>query len=356
MTTQASPFRTRIRAGRLGARASRLSRKQRGIAIITTLLVLVLLSLLGLTMAVTANSDMLINSYYGSYRGSFYAADSGLNIARAAMVNELTGLVNMTACNGWVTGRPATGCTAAPLNASTAGGTTASYLTSTYGSFTSLNAGQAATSWAENFMVANTTACPTSVAQNTNGYPLTSTNSLGQISSYTFRFDYNLCAVGRAQALQQVYSKESGSVFVTIQAQGASTALVNTSFAAFGAFIDQFTPCLGPLVYGTMSGPFFTNGAWNFGSAGSYIYTDPVGQADADASFFIGSNCYNSASSSYTKNGTTVAPTFQQGFNLGAAAVPLPANDYTQQWAVIDGKGCGEGGTTCGGSAPPYPT
>jgi hypothetical protein len=319
-------------------------------------LLLVLLSILGVTMVVTANSDMLINGYYGSYRSSFYSADSGLNIARATIVNQLTGAVNMTACPGWVTGNAPSGCTSAPLNGGTAATNAASYLTSTYGSFGSLNAGQAVGAWPANFMVANTTKCPTTVTQNTNGYPQTQTNSQGEISSYTYRFDYNLCAVGRAQALQQVFTEESGSVFVTVQAQAASTTPVNTSFAAFGAFIDQFSPCLGPLVYGTMSGPFFTNGAWNFGSGGTYIYTDPVGQANTQASFWIGSHCYNSASSSYSSNGTTVAPTFQSGFNLNQTAVAMPPNDFVQQWAVMDGVGCGEAGTTCGVSAPPYPT
>ena len=356
MTIQASSFRDRIRIGRVGPRNGRQSGNQSGIALVTTLLLLILVSVLGLAMALTTNSDMLINSYYGSYRGSYYSSDSGLSVARAALTNELTGAVNMTACTGWVTGNPASGCTSAPLNGATAASTAFSYLTSTYGSFTSLNAGQAANSWHENFMVANTTACPTSVTQNTNGYPQTTTNSAGQISAYTFRFDYNLCSVGRAQALQQVFTKESGSIFVNIQAQGPSTKQVNTSFAAFGAFIDQFSPCLGPLVYGTMTGPFFSNGAWNFGSGGSYIYTDPVGQADADASFWIGNNCYNSASSSYTQSGTTVAPNFEAGFNRSQTAVPMPANDFVQQWAVIDGIGCGEGGTTCGVTAPPYPT
>jgi hypothetical protein len=104
-----------------------------------------------------------------------------------------------------------------------------------------------------------------------------------------------------------------------------------------------------------MTGPFFTNGAWNFGTSGSYIYTDPVSQANARASYWISGRCYQSATSSYTSGGQTIAPTFQQGFNLGANPVALPQNDFVQQWAVIDGVGCGEGGTTCGVTPPPYP-
>src|SRR6202035_1355467 len=42
---------------------------------------------------------------------------------------------------------------------------------------------------------------------------------------------------------------------------------------------------------------------------------------------------------SATSGGSTIAPTFQNGFNLGKPAIPLPPNDYNQQQAVLDGKG-----------------
>jgi len=354
MTTQALPFRTRVRAGGLGSRTPRRSRQQSGVALLTTLLLLILVSLLGLTMAVSANSDMMINSFYGSYRGSFYAADSGLNIARAAMMSQISGAVSTTACPGWQTGSPPAGCTAAPMNGTTTASNAQTYLTSTYNTFTSLNAGQAAKSWPGNFMIANLTGC-TNKVQLVSGGP-THQNANGQNDIYVYTYGYEICSVGRAQALQQVNTKEDGNVIVTIKAQGVPGGQENVSFSAFGAFIDNFQPCQGPLVPGTMTGPFFTNGAWNFGTSGSYIYTDPVSQANAKASYWINGNCYQSPTSSYTKSGQTIKPTFQEGFNLGANSVPLPQNDFVQQWAVIDGVGCGEKGTTCGVSAPPYPT
>ena len=55
-----------------------------GIALITAIFLTVLMSVLGLIMVVTVNSDMLINGYYGSYRSAFYAADAGLNMARSS--------------------------------------------------------------------------------------------------------------------------------------------------------------------------------------------------------------------------------------------------------------------------------
>ena len=66
----------------------------RGIALIITLLLLFLLSAIGLAAVLSAGSDLLINGYYGNYRGSFYAADSGINVARQAMYNQLNASFN----------------------------------------------------------------------------------------------------------------------------------------------------------------------------------------------------------------------------------------------------------------------
>src|SRR5208337_4246451 len=44
---------------------------------------------LGLAAVLATSSDLLINGYYANYRASFYAADSGLNVARETMANTL---------------------------------------------------------------------------------------------------------------------------------------------------------------------------------------------------------------------------------------------------------------------------
>jgi len=360
MTTKKLSLRTRAR--KIGPISQRTGNES-GIALLTTLMLLILVSILGLAMAVATNSDMMINSYYGSYRGSFYAADSGLNIARADLVNNLSGQVVMTPCTGWVTGSPGTGCTSAPMP-STAASTALTYLTTTYGSFNSLNAGSAANSWMGKFVIANNGSCSNSVALAA-GYPITTQNAQGQNNSYTYVYNYTLCSVGRAQSLQQVATQENGSVTINIQAQTSTSQQVTVSFAAFGGYINNFAQCSSPLVYGTNTGPFFTNTQWNFGSGGSYIFTDPVGQVSANADFIFGSgsascggvsgcDCKNAASDS--SGGQTIAPTFQAGFNRSQPAVALPSNDFSQQWAVLDGLGCGEGGSTCGTSSPPAPT
>src|SRR5882724_7530268 len=72
----------------LGSKRRQPTRNERGIALITTLLLLMLLSALTLAMAWSARSDMMINGYYRNFRGSFYAADSGLNIMRQGLNDE----------------------------------------------------------------------------------------------------------------------------------------------------------------------------------------------------------------------------------------------------------------------------
>ena len=97
-----------------------------------------------------------------------------------------------------------------------------------------------------------------------------------------------------------------------------------------------------------MTGPMFTNGAWQFMPGGAYIFTDPVGQQNAKADYWFGGTCIQSPTSSYTYGGQTIRPTFQGGLNLGQPAVPMPTNSFSQKWAVLDSMGCGEGSNVCG--------
>ena len=59
-------------------------------------MLLLLLTAASLTMVLSTNSDMLINGYYRDFRGAFYAADSGLNIARQTLASQITAAVPST--------------------------------------------------------------------------------------------------------------------------------------------------------------------------------------------------------------------------------------------------------------------
>ncbi len=76
---------------------------QKGVALVMTLLLLLLLTGLSVVMVLSTNSDLMTNGYYRGFRGSFYASDSGLNVVRQATVNQMLGSVQA----GWgVTKQP----------------------------------------------------------------------------------------------------------------------------------------------------------------------------------------------------------------------------------------------------------
>jgi Tfp pilus assembly protein PilX len=322
---------------------------EHGVALILTLLLLSLMAILGLAMVWALSSDMLINGYYRNFRGSFYAADSGINIARQQLVNQVTAAFP----SAWAI---------PPLSNQTATATAAlNYLSANYGSFTSLNAGQAASSWSESFEIVNTPKCTNTFAPAV-GYPqVTSTNpSTSQPTGYRYIFNYTLCSTGRALAAQQVNVSETGSVTVNLTGQAASATV---SFSAFGGFVANYPSCLAPLVPGTMTGMMSTNGQWQFYTGGPYIFTDLVTQENPNFGYWFGGNCIQSSQPTYQSGGQTIKPTFQgspsPGYQLGQPALAMPANAFSQEWAALDGEGCGEGSNVCGNNStppPPQPT
>src|SRR5882672_1760509 len=120
---------------------------ERGVALITTLLLLMLLTGLTLAMAWSSRSDMLINGYYRNFRGSFYAADSGLNIVRQAALNQFVGGV----------GIPATfPATSQPIPTGTEA-TIAANINTAFSGYQKINTGTvAANSWPEQFRLPTT--------------------------------------------------------------------------------------------------------------------------------------------------------------------------------------------------------
>jgi hypothetical protein len=191
-------------------------------------------------------------------------------------------------------------------------------------------------------VIPNTTACPTTLTIAPNSPTITATSSsTGLPSGYQYIYNYNICVKGMAQGSEQTSVSENGSFILSIAGQQASTTV---AFSIFGGWVDVYPTCLGALVPGTMTGPMFTNGAWEFETGGVYIFTDPVGQANANADFWIG-GCIQSPTSWYTNGTQTIKPTFEGNppFSLGQPVQSSPANSFSQKWAALDGEGIGEG-------------
>jgi hypothetical protein len=167
------------------------------------------------------------------------------------------------------------------------------------------------------------------------------------VTGYNYIYPYSITSVGQSQGTEATTLVDAGNLIFNASVSPAAGTVV--SFASYGTFIDQYPPCSSPFIAGTLTGPFFTNGAWNFGDANAlgsstkYDFKANTGQANGAVSYWHGNNCTQAASASNTANGTTIAPTFEAQFNIGASSVALPQNDYNQEQAVLDGKGVATG-------------
>ena len=246
-------------------------RSERGVALIITLNNLALFNALSLGMVITFSSQTLIGGYNRKYRGAFYAADSGLNVARQQVQSLILAGVPVAWAN--------------PLHVTNPTGlasTCASSMTSNYGSSTTLNTGTAAQSWAESFKVTGTTLTlapgwPVVTAWNTSTGGCTAV--LPCPTGYQYLYKCSINVAGSAQGSEQQAVTETGSFTLNITGQAAAT---NVNFAFFGGFVDMYPPGLGPLIPGTMSGPMFTNSSWEFmanqppWTSARYVFTDPI--------------------------------------------------------------------------------
>jgi len=305
-------------------KAKHARRGERGVALITTLLLLMLLTGLTLAMAWSSRSDMLINGYYRNFRGSFYAADSGVNIMRQAIVPMFQpgGAVYP---NNFVSGTN-------PLPSPQTEQTVMDTINAAYGSktITGHGTGTAVDSWPGQYtgnVVLKLKSCSTDVSPSCLPFP-------AKAKTVNYVYTYSITSVGRSRGTENTTLTDNGVL--------AITAVIPTpaalTFAGYGMFIDQYSVCDGTsLVPGTITGPTFTNGSWNFGT-GQYTFTDPVGQAGPTAGFGAGTAAPAcKAVSGPAGNG--IAPNFQQGFQMSQNKVPLPTNSFNQERAVLDGKG-----------------
>jgi Tfp pilus assembly protein PilX len=340
--------------GQKNQRNARNLRGQRGIALVFTLLLLTMMIALSLAMAIAIGSQTFIAGYYKNYRGAFYAADSGVNIMRQSMLNQLKAAVPATITAG-----------TAPIPVTTA----ATILANTQTNYANWSNVNSSGSWPEQFELSTGTAsfslssCLVTWTGSGTGYTCTSLPpSPNVITGYAYTYAYSITAIGQVQNSEQQSVTDSGNLIVNITITPAGkTSLL---FSAWGMFIDQANECDGTtLVPGTITGPVFTNGGFTF-TPSTYIFTDNVGFGDSTAGYSPtnGGACTDYAGSSYSDNVSgnkqTIAPQFNgaSGLQLNQPHITPPTNSFSQSFAVLDGIGTGENGAGAGVAPSAAPT
>ncbi len=294
-------------------------KEERGIALVTALLLLAVLTGMSIAMYLSANSDMLTNKYYSNYRGSFYAADSGLTIVRQDMANKLLTKID-----------PGTNATTPPFTAATVSTILDSLKTAwASGGYKPLTTGAAAGSITEKFLLD-----PDALNLTLQGCAKISDTSQQCTLSYA------IVSIGQSQGQQKNRIREEGALIVTVPFDSVPPPY----FSGYGLYVEHQDVCDGSyFTPGTITGPVATEGCFTFGTSGSYIFTNDVACKGVAAGFQFSGKCIQSATKSYTygtgKSKVTIAPTFQDDLNFNAPMPDLPASDYQQKRAVIDGIG-----------------
>lgn len=313
------------------------SSPERGIALLITLGLLALLGAASLAVIFLTSSDAMINGYYRNYRGSFYAADSGINVVVEAMKDAVANSAN-TSVTGATPPLPISGTLVSAGATGTAGPATtvaaayAPYVASPY--IIGDNG-----SWNSQFQL---TAAPT-LSTPTYGYSIDCSGDAScpgdgtGVYTWNFQYPYQITVKGQSSGSEAEEITETGVIQYSFS-PGSKASGGLPSFSKWAGFIDQFTLCDAALVPGTSYGPFFTNGSWNFGNYTSpgYTFEGAVGQQGSQVGYING-GC--------TKGGVTAPrgfhqPTFAQGFQINQSKIDEPADSYNQEEAVIDGKGC----------------
>ncbi len=324
-------------SGRRQRRREPRSARERGVALLITLGLLALLGAASLAVIFLTSSDMMINGYYRSYRGSFYAADSGVNVVVEAMKTAVASSATPSAQNAAplpiVGSVPAAGSLPTSGTAGALGAIAAAYAPFV-GNYYSIGYSG---SWNSQFELVG---APTLVGGKATYTVSGNTNDPNWKADgdyiWTFSYPYSIQVKGQSSGSEDDVITE----YFTIQYSsypGAGAVGGLPSFASFGGFIDQYTLCDAGLVPGTMYGPFFTNGSWNFNNDSSpgYTFENSIGQAGSQVGYING-GC--------TEGGVTppkgfTAPKFLQGFTIGDPPITVPTDSYNQEEAVLDGKG-----------------
>lgn len=314
--------------------------RESGVALITTLLLLSLLTALSLSMVLAYRSDMLVNGYTRDMQSAFYAADAGNTIIREDMSARIESFIPTTITPGNY-----------PLPSNVTS-TVVTAINSAYGSAGPVKSGSAT---AQNFKIyPNDTALSlyscTVTAYKDSTFQVSLSPVMNTASSetstiscpvlpyaykFTYVFHYQVTTVGSAQGAQNAAVTDSGNIVVS----ATSKDTIN-NFSQYGTFIDKMDICSAMLIGGKITGKQYTNGSWTFGYAYSYNFTDTVGSYGDNAGYMYNDGtCNQSSQPSNTHSYTTIAPTFTKGFAPGGDYIPLPTTSYNQQQAVLDGIG-----------------
>ena len=317
---------------------------ERGIALITVMLIMSLMVMLALAVTFTALSDNAITSNFRNTTAGFYAAEAGVNNLHRIIRSKDFAIKGI----------------ASPLKV------TPGHPTINPNDF--IPAIERSLTTSEQFPNNSAYQTKASITDLTLPYPADDNNpahaknrityisrtnpALGQIEPYSVSYRIDSVGEGIAGLNGTVTLVEEGIINFKLLTTANAGGLRTGSFAEFALYVNHFDPYHpgGPFIYqgfgpgDQFSGRVHTNERFGFwtGADGSEppVFRGRVTQAYRDASYYRHGGGGPPApvdADSEMVGGVLVAPKFLAGFSRGDTAIPEPENAYDQARAVLDG-------------------
>jgi Tfp pilus assembly protein PilX len=308
---------------------------ERGMALITSLLATMMLLALGVAVLSSATTDTTTTKIQRVGEQAFFAADAGIGIARRAFTQALDEEIDKVR-----------------------NGQTAYYRTGTSLSEVQLIPPPTANSafyqrvYDRAKQLANSVTERNSRFNQLNGSaftaefePLTGTvtpaNSNNPVEVVVLRYAIKVTGTTGAGGSSSVHETGRITAQITFAGSGSGTGR-NFKFSGFGAFFDNGdTTASSYLAAGTFSGPVHTNThfAFNTSSNRNVTFRNVVSQVDNYIRY--NSSSFSSGQIAIPNNSITGITISTEGYKK-TSAVPLPANNFSQEFAVINSTGVTE--------------
>lgn len=307
--------------------------KERGIALITALLAMMMLLALGMALVFSATTDTTTMQINRTGQQAFAVADSGISIARRALAVALREAIDDLEVDDFVRNNPPPGSNrfrdvqVIPIPNGT-------WNNAFYVGVRD-RAKQLVNNTARNQIFSNLNGTSFSVEYSpfTGDVKLIETNNT--IATETIVLRYAIAVTGRTEGGSTATVNETGniSINVNLTASGEDEQR-DFAFSGFGAFFEYGdTGSSSYLAAGTFTGPVHTNSHFAFSSSRNVAFRNVVSQVDAQIRY-DGTNSYRNIPNTDIA-GIDIS---SEGYKR-VAAVPLPDNNFSQEFAIINGTG-----------------
>ncbi len=313
-------------------------KNERGIALITTLLVSTILLALGMAVVFSATTDTVITKSQRVGEQAFFTADAGSAVARRALAQaleeEIAKIKDGTATYG--TGgfyRKGTFPDIQVLPDPVADPNNVFY-TNVYA-----RANQLAQIEARKIKLKdiNGSAFTVQYGKFSGTVSVVKTSSTKATETDVLRYSFQV--TGTTEAGGKATVAETGRISTNINLTGGSSSGTDRtfSFSGFGAFFDNGdTISNAALAGGTFTGIVHTNTHFAFASSRTVSFRNRVSQVDDYIRY--DSSDFNNGHQNIPGNSITGIDISSEGYKK-VAQVPLPDNNYSQEYAVINGTG-----------------